>query len=346
MPCLLLFACGGRSPYIVALILVALICSSALSLLPARWAPAALLAYAALCFEYEALLCFAPLIVYDSLALKRWPTALLLLPWMYHYDASRVLLCFAPLCLAPVAALLQLRTLRYEGASASLYTMADQLRETNLLHSAKSKALLEKQDYEIHLATLSERNRIARDIHDNVGHMLSRALLQTGALLCALSLGEEEKAELLQLKGTLSGAMDDVRQSVHNLYADSVDLHAQLRALAEGFTLCPVQLEYDVDAPPSPAIKYCFLAVAKEALSNVAKHALSPSLVTLRAREHPALYQLDIRDDGQPGAIAAEPVGLGLRSIEERVASLGGNVHFSREDGFHLFISIPKQNNE
>ena len=40
----------------------------------------------------------------------------------------------------------------------------------------------QNQDYEIHLATLKERNRIAREIHDNVGHLLSRSLLQTGAL--------------------------------------------------------------------------------------------------------------------------------------------------------------------
>lgn len=47
----------------------------------------------------------------------------------------------------------------------------------------KNKNLMEKQDYEIYLATLRERNRIAREIHDNVGHMLSRSILQMGALI-------------------------------------------------------------------------------------------------------------------------------------------------------------------
>ena len=41
---------------------------------------------------------------------------------------------------------------------------------------------MEKQDTEIYLATLKERNRIAREIHDNVGHMLSRSILMVGAL--------------------------------------------------------------------------------------------------------------------------------------------------------------------
>ena len=46
----------------------------------------------------------------------------------------------------------------------------------------KNKELLEKQDYEIQVATLNERNRIAREIHDSVGHLLSRSILQLGAL--------------------------------------------------------------------------------------------------------------------------------------------------------------------
>ena len=53
----------------------------------------------------------------------------------------------------------------------------DDSRERDLLLSQKNKALLEKQDYEIYNATLKERNRIAREIHDNVGHVLSRSIL-------------------------------------------------------------------------------------------------------------------------------------------------------------------------
>ena len=49
--------------------------------------------------------------------------------------------------------------------------------------AGKKQEPMEKQDYEIYLATLRERNRIAREIHDNVGHMLSRSILQMGALI-------------------------------------------------------------------------------------------------------------------------------------------------------------------
>ncbi len=53
----------------------------------------------------------------------------------------------------------------------------DSSEERTLLLSQKNKALQEKQDYEIYNATLKERNRIAREIHDNVGHVLSRSIL-------------------------------------------------------------------------------------------------------------------------------------------------------------------------
>ena len=57
----------------------------------------------------------------------------------------------------------------------------DDSKKRNLLLSQKNKALQEKQDYEIYNATLKERNRIAREIHDNVGHVLSRSILMVGA---------------------------------------------------------------------------------------------------------------------------------------------------------------------
>ena len=57
----------------------------------------------------------------------------------------------------------------------------DDSEERTLLLAEKNKALQEKQNYEIYAATLRERNRIAREIHDNVGHLLSRTILLTGA---------------------------------------------------------------------------------------------------------------------------------------------------------------------
>lgn len=71
------------------------------------------------------------------------------------------------------------------------------------------------------LATLNERNRIAREIHDNVGHLLSRSLLQVGALQ-VVNRDETVRQGLDTMRDTLSGAMDSIRRSVHDLHDESV----------------------------------------------------------------------------------------------------------------------------
>lgn len=81
------------------------------------------------------------------------------------------------------AILLACRTGRILYLEQEMIRLRDTSTELNLVLQEKNKNLMEKQDYEIYLATLRERNRIAREIHDNVGHMLSRSILQMGALI-------------------------------------------------------------------------------------------------------------------------------------------------------------------
>ena len=98
----------------------------------------------------------------------------------------------------------------------------------------KNQDLLEKQDTEVYLATLKERNRIAREIHDNVGHMLSRSILMVGALK-TVNQAENLKVPMEQLDQTLNEAMTNVRQSVHDLHDESVNLKEVMESLAEEF---------------------------------------------------------------------------------------------------------------
>ena len=103
----------------------------------------------------------------------------------------------------------------------------DDSKERSLLLSQKNKALQEKQDYEIYLATLRERNRIAREIHDNVGHMLSRSILQMGALI-TIHKEEPLHGQLAGVGETLNQAMNSIRESVHDLHDESIDLRQSI----------------------------------------------------------------------------------------------------------------------
>lgn len=214
----------------------------------------------------------------------------------------------------------------------------DSSAEQGRILAERNKNLMEKQDYEIHLATLKERNRIAREIHDNVGHILSRSILQIGAM--RTQSGDEEMSVLLTgLGDTLSSAMDSVRGSVHDLRDEALDLYTALQKILE-FSNCEIDLDYDAtDAMPNN-VKYCFLTIVKEALTNVARHS-DATAVHVAVQEHPALYQLLIHDNGtkKPSGPSS---GMGLPNMEDRVTALGGRFSVTHQNGFRIFISIPR----
>ena len=216
----------------------------------------------------------------------------------------------------------------------------DDSEERTLLLAEKNKALQEKQNYEIYAATLRERNRIAREIHDNVGHLLSRTILLTGA---AKTVNRDKNMESLLegLDTSLNSAMNSIRSSVHNLH----DASENLREITEGLTKdcenCTV--EYDMSEIIPNNIKYCFAAIIKETLSNVIKHS-NATAVKIVLREHPALYQLCIEDNGKGySEKEADSEGIGLKNMQERVTSLGGTLQINGENGFRIFAAIPKQ---
>lgn len=215
----------------------------------------------------------------------------------------------------------------------------DDDREYNRMLKLKNRYLIEKQDAQVYSATLKERNRIAREIHDNVGHLLSRALIQTGAVI-AVSRDEQTKPLLLSIKETLDCAMNNIRNSVHDLHDESVDLEQTVREMtekAEGYT---VSYEYDMSQDLPRELKYCIISIVKEALSNVTRHS-DADRVKLLLREHPAFYQILIQDNGKcvhPG----DGTGIGITNMRQRVETFGGTIDIRTENGYRIFIHIPK----
>lgn len=209
----------------------------------------------------------------------------------------------------------------------------------------KNQALIAKQDYEINLATLSERNRIAREIHDNVGHMLTRSILQTGVLE-VINKDKALSGPLKDLHTTLDSAMTSIRNSVHDLHDEAVNLQFALSDIAKTASV-NVHLDYDVETDMPKEMKYAFIAIVREAVNNTQKHS-DADQVRVIVKEHPALYQLSIEDNGTcPDETGRQPTpdascGIGLANMEERIRALNGNIRFSWEHGFRIFISIMK----
>ena len=306
---------------------------------------------------FSDLLLFFPLLLYQTLSAELFPLAMAELPlWgflVFQINRFPAVLCLLGIFGFILSFFLWLYAGKYQTLYQDFHQIRDDSEEHTLLLSEKNKALLEKQDYEIYAATLRERNRIAREIHDNVGHVLSRSILMTAA--CKTINKNDALDPLLgNLEESLNGAMNSIRSSVHDLHDDAVDLEDAIKGLVKDFTFCPVNLTYDRSRQIPREVKYSLISITKEGLSNVMRHSNADS-VDILLREHPALYQLCIEDNGTPGNgipdIQTEADinkekntsgGMGLSNIRDRAKALGGTVQITQENGFRIFVTIPK----
>lgn len=290
---------------------------------------------------------FFPVVLYELLQDRRY-AAVILCGVLYLYGLSGVFaLCFGVFGFL-TAFLLQRYAFSYEQLADKYRRAQDDGRERDLLLTEKNRMLLEKQNYEIYAATLKERNRIAREIHDNVGHVLSRSILMVGAMRTVCR--EEDLSVMLEnLDISLNSAMDSIRSSVHDLHEESVNLKETIDSLIQDFTACPVELTYDMGCQIPKEVKYCFISITKEALSNVIRHS-NATHVRITMREHPALYQLYIEDNGTSCSnmqtflheAGASHSGMGLINMQDRVHMLNGTLQITRDKGFKIFVILPK----
>lgn len=261
---------------------------------------------------------------------------------------ARALLLTAILSVA--AALLSLRTAQLEREQERMRRTRDELQERALALEARNRDLADRQDYEVELATLAERARIAREIHDNVGHQLTRASLQAEALRVVHADEPGVAADFADVKRTVDEALQLVRISVHALNDNAVDLSVQLERIVEGARSDGgPQIELEVMTEHAPAnVANCFTAVLREALSNIMRHACAHA-VTVRCMEHPSFYQLIVTDDGAdatPASSSNVAEGMGLASMRERVEALGGTFTAGPRagtGGWRVFATVPKQ---
>lgn len=240
-----------------------------------------------------------------------------------------------------IALILSYKTKRLLQLEGDFRLLRDTSTEYHLLLQQKNKDLIDRQDYEIHAAALRERNRIAREIHDNVGHMLSRSILQAGALL-AINQQENLKEHLGALKDTLSLAMDEIRNSTHDLHDDSIDLRQAVSDMLSEFSGYQVHLSYDISGFVPAPVKYCFIAIIKESLSNITRHS-NATEVSVTLQGHPSLYRLTVADNGTD--IQQAPSGIGILNMQERVKNLNGHFSVSTDKGFVVFASVPRTQN-
>ena len=189
-----------------------------------------------------------------------------------------------------------------------------------------------------------ERRRIRRDLHDGLGPALA-GLTFTLDAVHNLSASDRERANTLLASATeqTQTMIGDVRRLIYGLRPPALDelgLVESLRGIASRETSVPITVTVEASEalPPLPAaVEVAAYRIVQEALTNVARHARAESC-TLKISVQPDVVLLDIADDGQ--GIAQGSPGVGLRTMQERAAELGGSCTITSHSGAGTTVTV------
>jgi signal transduction histidine kinase len=226
-----------------------------------------------------------------------------------------------------------------------LHRTRDDSKELEEILQDKNRRLMAEQDQQVHLATLGERNRIAREIHDNVGHLLSRAILLLGAIN-TVNKNEKLEPQLKMLADTLDESMAKMRASVHDLHDDSIDLKKNFDDIIGELKTYTVNTDLDLDEAIPTNVKLSLIGILKEAVTNILKHSNGDSVSIIMQKNY-SFCTLSITDNGTISDAIKEKLttenyeGIGLSNIKNRATSLGGDAYFYTDNGFTVFARLP-----
>ena len=219
----------------------------------------------------------------------------------------------------------------------------------NLTQAREKRAntrLLRAQEEIEHLATVAERERIARDLHDLLGHTLSVITLKAelaGKLLH--SDPSRTASEIADVEQTARRALAEVREAVGGYRA--LGLPAEIARARQTLAAAGVELTADDCPTHLPAADETVLSlILREAVTNIVRHAQAKNCTVLFATEKvqtgKAHILLTISDDGRGGLLSE---GNGLRGMRERCLALGGQFSWQSapppRHGVKLSIQLP-----
>jgi two-component system, NarL family, sensor histidine kinase DesK len=206
--------------------------------------------------------------------------------------------------------------------------------------SKRADAKLRRAEQEnIQLSAVAERERIARDLHDVLGHTLSVIVLK--AELAGRLMGRDDKraaAEIADVERTARTALAEVREAIGGYR--SKGLQAEVDQARMTLDAAGVVLTCETKPPALKAREETVLSLAvREAVTNIVRHAHATECWMKFATTEEGFALLEIADNGSSG-IAKE--GNGLRGMRERVQELGGRFRIDGERGTRLVIELPE----
>ncbi|MFN6463822.1 MAG: sensor histidine kinase [Nostoc sp. DedVER02] len=198
-------------------------------------------------------------------------------------------------------------------------------------------------------ATLQERNRIAREIHDGLGHTLVAQTIQiNNTLLFWESNNDKALTFLKQAKELGAEALLEVRRSLSVLRSNPLQAQSLTSAIEKLLTdfqqTTGIEPAYKIDVPYTlpTEVNTALFRIVQESLTNICKHAEATS-VTVGLLAHAGMIHLSIEDNGKGFNPTQNTTGFGLQGMRERAVALGAqlNLHSQLGTGCCISVSLP-----
>ncbi|MBL8150977.1 MAG: sensor histidine kinase, partial [Blastocatellia bacterium] len=197
-------------------------------------------------------------------------------------------------------------------------------------------------------AVLEERTRIARDIHDTLGHLLVAQHIQLENALLSIQTPAEQAPFLEESKKLGSKALYNLRQVVSILRSEPEETLDQIvdEIVGEFKRSSKIKTVFEAELPrlPSRKLQLAVKGILSEALTNVQKHSgateVSILIKVLSISEQELLY-IEIVDNGRGVDLENSSSGFGLQNMRERAENIGGWLEINGQKGCKVAASLP-----
>lgn len=239
-------------------------------------------------------------------------------------------------------------TLAAAGLSALLYLLiqaAALLSSLAMIREQRLRRELAEAHVELRAASViladsaraHERLRIARELHDLIGHRLTALTLELE--VAKHRDGQAARTHVERADGVARDLLRDVRTTVGQLRADAPDLRASLSAVVRDIPGLDVSLSIGDDVRPCEEVTMTLIRAVQEIVTNTIRHAGATSLRISIENTPGQGVTLTSADDGRGSPRLT--LGNGLRGLLERVEAIGGDVRFDGSDGFRVTATVP-----
>ena len=288
------------------------------------------------------------LMVFDEAALFVLPTLLMMLFYGKLYSVFIAFLLWFGFFFLDATMLLMVVLMLFSGFLLLIWNSELESKKSSIdrarikLYNLEQEhdMILKTQDELSRVSALSERDRIAQKLHDDLGHELTGAVLALRALESNAKDLLEDKM-FIALKQRLESSVTRLKETVQGTNPKEVNGFDAFKELAEAFEFAKVNFKQSGDLLKLGAHHWHILiSVLKESLTNVQKHSQA-QLVEVELLVTGAVVRLMVKNDGVIEGSHGD--GFGLKYMRKRIESLGGNFSVQSNSYFTLVCVLPLQ---